>query len=51
MQGLSAEAEGRIQGAFLQPQPDDLVPRFDYEAHLARLTGKMKRARESKLRF
>lgn len=28
-----------IQAAFLQPQPDDTVPRFDYEAHLAALTG------------
>ncbi|MDJ0932120.1 YcjX family protein [Breoghania sp.] len=27
-------AEGRIARAFLQPQPDDTVPRFDYEAHV-----------------
>ncbi|MDQ2091895.1 YcjX family protein [Marimonas arenosa] len=39
MAGLTAEAEGRIVAAFLQPQPDDTVPRFDYEAHLAALTG------------
>ncbi len=39
MPGLRAEAEGRILSAFLQPQPDDTVPRFDYEAHLAALTG------------
>ncbi|WP_137699541.1 YcjX family GTP-binding protein [Marimonas lutisalis] len=39
MPGLSAEAQGRIRAAFLQPQPDDTVPRFDYEAHLAALTG------------
>ena len=32
-------AEGRIEAAFLQPQPDDTVPRFDYENHLAALTG------------
>lgn len=32
-------AEGRILTAFLQPQPDDTIPRFDYEAHLAALTG------------
>ena len=39
MAGLRAEASGRIRAAFLQPQPDDTVPRFDYEAHLAALTG------------
>jgi uncharacterized protein len=39
MPGLRAAAEGRILSAFLQPQPDDTVPRFDYEAHLAALTG------------
>ncbi|MEG7364363.1 YcjX family protein, partial [Pseudomonas citronellolis] len=27
---LSAAREGRIETAFLQPQPDDTVPRFDY---------------------
>ncbi len=40
MPGLLAESEGRIQAAFLQPQPDDTVPRFDYESHLAALTGR-----------
>ncbi|KCV83047.1 hypothetical protein ATO10_05537 [Actibacterium atlanticum] len=30
---------GAIQTAYLQPQPDDTVPRFDYETHLAALTG------------
>ncbi|AOZ70389.1 hypothetical protein LPB142_14510 [Rhodobacter xanthinilyticus] len=30
---------GAIRAAFLQPQPDDTVPRFDYESHLAALTG------------
>ena len=39
MQGLSAASEGRIEAAFLQPQPDLTVPRFDYEAHLAALSG------------
>ena len=38
MPGLLAASEGRISAAFLQPQPDDTVPRFDYEAHLAALT-------------
>jgi predicted YcjX-like family ATPase len=39
MPGLLAASEGRIEAAFLQPQPDDTVPRFEYEAHLAALTG------------
>ncbi|MFN3663866.1 YcjX family protein [Yoonia sp.] len=34
-----AAANGAIQAAFLQPQPDDTVPRFAYETHLARLTA------------
>ncbi|MEL7116216.1 MAG: YcjX family protein [Pseudomonadota bacterium] len=40
MPGLAAAAEGRIVTAFLQPQPDDTVPRFDYETHLAALTSR-----------
>jgi len=32
-------AEGRILRAFLEPQPDDAVPRFDYERHLAALSA------------
>jgi uncharacterized protein len=39
MPGLRAEAAGRIGAVYLQPQPDDTVPRFDYEGHLAALTG------------
>ncbi len=39
MPQLAAAAEGRILSAYLQPQPDDTVPRFDYEKHLADLTG------------
>ena len=39
MPGLVAAAEGRIEAAFLQPQPDDTVPRFEYEEHLAALTA------------
>ncbi len=39
MPQLVANAEGRIEAAYLQPQPDDLVPRFDYETHLAAMTG------------
>ncbi len=34
---LRSDAEGRIESACLEPQPDDAVPRFDYEAHLASL--------------
>ncbi len=37
---LLAESEGRIQTAFLQPQPDDTIPRFDYETHLGALTAR-----------
>ncbi len=39
MPQLRAAAEGRILTAFLQPQPNDAVARFDYEDHLAALTG------------
>jgi len=39
MPQLVAAADGAIRTAYLQPQPDDTVPRFDYEAHLARLTA------------
>ena len=39
MPQLVAAAEGRILAAYLQPQPDDTVPRFDFENHLAALTG------------
>ncbi len=28
-------AEGRFKRAYLRPQPDDHVPRFDYERHIA----------------
>ena len=36
-----------ITAAYLQPQPDDTVPRFDYEAHLAALTAPEPRWPES----
>jgi predicted YcjX-like family ATPase len=36
---FAASAEGRLAGARLEPQPDDAVPRFPYEEHLAALTG------------
>jgi len=34
-----AKAQGRILDAYLEPQPDDAVPRFDIETHLAALAG------------
>ena len=40
MPQLLSAAAGTIRTAFLQPQPDDTLPRFDYEANLARLTAK-----------
>lgn len=39
MPHLLAASEGRIEAAFLQPQPNDTVARFDFEAHRAALTG------------
>src|SRR3954466_7515692 len=35
---FEALASGRIARARLEPQPDDAVPRFDYETHLRALT-------------
>lgn len=43
MSHLVAASEGRIEAAFLQPQPDDTLPRFDYETHLAQLTARAPR--------
>ncbi len=39
MPGLLAAADGRITAAYLQPQPNDTLPRFDYETHLGALTA------------
>ncbi len=39
MPQLVAQGQGRIEAVYLQPQPDLTLPRFDYEAHLAALTG------------
>ena len=39
MPQLRANAQGRIEAVYLQPQPDDTLPRFAYEDHLAALTG------------
>ena len=39
MPQLIGAASGSVRAAYLQPQPHDWVPRFDYETHLAALTG------------
>ncbi|MCF3973071.1 YcjX family protein [Paracoccus salsus] len=39
MHALRAAADGSLKAAWLQPQPDDTVPRFDFERHLSALTG------------
>lgn len=39
MPQLRAAAEGRIEAVYLQPQPDDTLPRFAFEDHLAAMTG------------
>ena len=36
---FTALNRGRINRVYLEPQPDDDVPRFAYEAHVAALTG------------
>ena len=44
-------AEGRLSRARLEPQPDDAVPRFAYEEHLASLTGENRTWPESTRRI
>jgi predicted YcjX-like family ATPase len=39
MHALRAAADGSLKSAWLQPQPDDTVPRFEFERHLGALTG------------
>jgi uncharacterized protein len=48
---FAADAEHRIVRAYLEPQPDDSVPRFDYEAHLADLLASPPRWPESTKRI
>ena len=36
---FAPDADGRIVRAYLEPQPDDSIPRFNYEAHLDELLG------------
>ncbi len=40
MPQLQAASSGAIRAAFLQPQPDDTLPRFDYETYLGQITAK-----------
>lgn len=39
MPQLTAAANGAIRTAYLQPQPDDTLPRFDFETYLGQLTA------------
>ena len=48
---FDAAAQGRIARVYLEPQPDDVVPRFEYEKHLADLTGDPPRWPESTRRI
>ena len=48
---LAASSEGRIARAYLEPQPDDAVPRFAYEDHLAALKGADRRWPQSTRRI
>jgi uncharacterized protein len=40
---FEAMTQGRITRCFLEPQPDDDLPRFAYEEHLEALSGKNRR--------
>ena len=48
---FDAMAQGRVLRAYLEPQPDELVPRFEYEKHLADLTASPPRWPESTRRI
>jgi predicted YcjX-like family ATPase len=48
---FDAAAQGRIARVYLEPQPDDVVPRFEYERHLADLTADPPRWPESTRRI
>ena len=48
---LRASAEGRVARAVLEPQPDDAVPRFAYEDHLASLRAEERRWPQSTRRI
>ena len=36
---FEALAQGRITRCYLEPQPDDSLPRFAYEEHVKAMTG------------
>ena len=48
---FEAMAQGRITRCYLEPQPDDTLPRFAYEDHLAALSGKDRRWPQSTRRI
>jgi predicted YcjX-like family ATPase len=48
---FDAQAQGRITRAYLEPQPDDDLPRFVYEEHLAALTAEERHWPESTRRI
>jgi len=48
---FDAVAHGRVLRVYLEPQPDDQVPRFDYERHMADLTATPPRWPESTRRI
>ncbi|MGE0237340.1 MAG: YcjX family protein [Parvibaculaceae bacterium] len=48
---FDAQAQGRITRAYLEPQPDDDLPRFAYEDHVAALTAKERHWPESTRRI
>ncbi len=47
MGGLRAASDGSIRAVYLEPQPDDTLPRFDFETHLDAMTGASPRWPES----
>ncbi|MHA1180647.1 MAG: YcjX family protein, partial [Alphaproteobacteria bacterium] len=48
---FDAAAQGRLLRAYLEPQPDEIIPRFEYEKHLADLTGEPPRWPQSTRRI
>jgi len=48
---FDAAAQGRLVRVYLEPQPDDVIPRFAYEKHLADIVGSPPRWPESTRRI
>jgi predicted YcjX-like family ATPase len=48
---FDAAAQGRVLRVYLEPQPDEIVPRFEYEKHLADLVASPPRWPESTRRI